>query len=194
MRNNKGDDGNFISEESDNNIFNRNDNAAVANSDVEIIDVNKWITEVAALKMFVTEQLYIIKQSVGSPKTSVCNFSSKNNIYIDSLHDQINYLREENKMKNSIIQSLLSHSPSENVNDKGDNSSPISKEAENDNFNNNLDNMFDKAVDDNFVDTKENHDRNHHDRIDNNRSTSSSNSKETVYSGYETIFIVWSRK
>ena len=194
MRNNKGDDGNFISEESDNNIFNRNDNAAVANSDVEIIDVNKWITEVAALKMFVTEQLYIIKQSVGSPKTSVCNCSSKNNIYIDSLHDQINYLREENEMKNSIIQSLLSHSPSENVNDKGDNSSPISKEAENDNFNNNLDNMFDKAVDDNFVDTKENHDRNHHDRIDNNRSTSSSNSKETVYSGYETIFIVWSRK
>ena len=194
MRNNKGDDGNFISEESDNNIFNRNDNAAVANSDVEIMDVNKWITEVAALKMFVTEQLYIIKQSVGSPKTSVCNCSFKNNIYIDSLHDQINYLREENEMKNSIIQSLLSHSPSENVNDKGDNSSPISKEAENDNFNNNLDNMFDKAVDDNFVDTKENHDRNHHDRIDNNRSTSSSNSKETVYSGYETIFIVWSRK
>ena len=48
MGNNKGDDGNFISEESDNNIFNRNDNAAVANSDVEIIDVNKWKTEVAA--------------------------------------------------------------------------------------------------------------------------------------------------
>ena len=88
----------------------------------------------AALKMFVTEQLYIIKQSVGSPKTSVCNCSSKNNIYIDSLHDQINYLREENKMKNSIIQSLLCHSPSKNVNDKGDNSSPISKKAENDNL------------------------------------------------------------
>ena len=174
-------DRNFISEESGNNIFNHSDNVAVANSDVEIIDVNKLKTEVVALKMFVTEQLYIIKQSVGSPKTSVCNCSSKNNIYIDSLHDQINYLREENKMKNSIIQSLLSHSPSENVNDKGDNSFPISKEVENDNFNNNLDNMFDKAVDDNFVDTKENHDRNHHDRIDNNRSTSSSNSKETVF-------------
>ena len=37
-----GDDSNFISEESDNNIFNRSDNAAVANSDVEIIDVNKF--------------------------------------------------------------------------------------------------------------------------------------------------------
>ena len=60
-------------------------------------------------------------------------------------------------MKNSIIQSLLCHSPSKNVNDKGDRSSPISEEEEeNDNLNNNLDILFDKAVDDNFVDTKEN--------------------------------------
>ena len=59
-------------------------------------------------------------------------------------------------MKNSIIQSLLCHSPSKNVNDKGDNSFRISKEVENDNLNNNLDNLFDKAVDDSFVDTKEN--------------------------------------
>ena len=149
-------DSNFISEESDNNIFNRNDNAAVANSDVDIIDANKLKTEKAALKMFVTEQLYIIKQSVGSPRTSVCNCSSENYIYIYSLHDQINYLREENKTKNSNIQSLLCHSPSKNVNDKGDNSSPISEDAQNDNLNNNLDNLFDKAVDDSFVDTKEN--------------------------------------
>ena len=65
-------------------------------------------------------------------------------------------MREENKIKNSIIQSLLCHSPSKNVNDKGDNSFRISKEVENDNLNNNLDNLFDKAVDDSFVDTKEN--------------------------------------
>ena len=63
--------------------------------------------------MFVIEQIYIIKQSVGSSKISVCNCSSKNNIYIDSLCDQINYLREENKMKNSIIQSLLAIVPPE---------------------------------------------------------------------------------
>ena len=62
-------DRNFISEESGNNIFNHSDNVAVANSDVEIIDVNKLKTEVMVLKMFVTEQLYFIKQSVGSPKT-----------------------------------------------------------------------------------------------------------------------------
>ena len=50
------------------------------------------------------------------------------------------------RMKNSIIQFLLSHSPSRNVNEKGVNSSPISKEAENDNLNNNLDNLFDKPL------------------------------------------------
>ena len=54
--------------------------------------------------------------------------------------------------------------------------------------------MFDKAVDNNFVDTKENHDRNHHDRIDNNRSTSSSNSKETVFILGMRQFLRWSRK
>ena len=156
MANSVGDDSNFIREESDNNLFNCSDNVAVANSDVQIIDVNKLKTEVVALKMFVTEQLFIIKQSVDSPKTSVCNCSSKNNIYMDSLHDQVNYLREENKMKNSIIQSLLCHSLSKNVDDKGDNSSPISEEAENDNSNNNLHYLFDKAVDDSFFDTKEN--------------------------------------
>ena len=155
MAKSMGDDSSFIREKSDNNTFNSRDNAAVANSDVETNDINKLKTEVVALKMLVTEQLYIIKQSVGSPKTSVCNCSSKNNIYIDSLHDQINYLREENKMKNSIIQSLLCHSPSKNVNDKRDNSSPISKKAENDNLNNNLDNLSDIAAD-NFAETKEN--------------------------------------
>ena len=158
MANSMVDESSFINEESDNNIFNRSDNTAVANSDVEINNVNKLKTEIMALKIIVTEQLYIKKQAVGSPKTSMCNCSSKNNIYIDSLHDQINYLREENKLKNSSIQSLLCHSPSTNVynyNDKGDNSSPISEKAENDNLNNNLDNLFDKVVDDNYVDTKE---------------------------------------
>ena len=130
------DDSSFINEESVNNIFNcsdntfnRIDNTAFANSDVEINDVNKLKAEVMASKMLITEQLYIIKQSVGSPKTFIFNCSSKNNIFIDSLHNQINCLREKNEMKNYVIQSLLCHSPSKNVHDfnnKGDNSSPIS--------------------------------------------------------------------
>ena len=80
MANSMGDDSSFISEKSDNNIFNCTDNVAVACRDVENSGVNKLETEVMVLKIFVTEQLYIIKQSVGSPKTSVCNRSSKYNI------------------------------------------------------------------------------------------------------------------
>ena len=57
-----GDDSSFTNEESDNNISDCTDNTAVANSDVKISDVNKLKTEVMALKMFVTEQLYLIKQ------------------------------------------------------------------------------------------------------------------------------------
>ena len=59
--------------------------------------------------------------------------------------DYLSVSYDYDRMKNSIIQSLLSHSPSRNVNDKGVNSSPISKEAENDNLNN-LDNLFDKPL------------------------------------------------
>ena len=59
-------------------------------------------------------------------------------------------------MKNSVIQPLICHSPSKNANDKGDNSSPISEKRENGSLNNNLDNLLDKVVDYNFVDTKEN--------------------------------------
>ena len=55
MANRMGDDSNFISEESGNNSFNHSDNATVANSDVEIIDLNKLKTEAAVLKMFATE-------------------------------------------------------------------------------------------------------------------------------------------
>ena len=157
MANSMVDDSSFINKESDNNVFNRSNNKAVTNSDVEINDVYKFNTEVMTLKILVTEQLYTMKQSVGSPKTSVCKCSSKDNIYIDSLHDIINYLKEENKMKNSIIQSLLWHGPSKNVydyNDKGDNSSSISEKTENDNSNNNLDNLFVKAAEDNFDDIK----------------------------------------
>ena len=100
-----GDNSSFINEESNNKFCDCSDDTVVTNSDVN--DVTKLKPELLALKMFVTDQLYILKQSVGCPKTSECNFSSKESIYINSLHDQINYLKEENKIKNSIIQSLL---------------------------------------------------------------------------------------
>ena len=158
MANSMGDDSSLKIEESYNNIFDRSNNATVANCDVELNNINKLKTEVMALKMFVTEQLYIIKRSVGSPDASERNCSSKNNIYIDSLHDQIHYLKEENKLKNSIMLSLLCYSLSKNFNDnndKGDNSSPISEKAENDILNKNHDNLFDKVINDNFLESKE---------------------------------------
>ena len=56
-----------------------------------------------ALKMFVTDQLYLLKRSVGNPKTPEFNCNSKSDIHIKSLIEQIHYLKEENKMKNSFI-------------------------------------------------------------------------------------------
>ena len=56
-----------------------------------------------ALKMFITDQLHLLKQSIGYPKTPECNCNSKNDSYIKSLIEQIHYLKEENKMKNSFI-------------------------------------------------------------------------------------------
>ena len=153
-----GDNSSFINEESDNKFSDCSDDTVVTNSDIN--DVTKLKTELMALKMFVTDQLYILKQSVGCPTTSECNFSSKESIYINSLHDQINYLKEENKIKNSIIQSLLCHSPSKNINDKNDqaeNNLPISEIAEKDNFTNDPDNLSDKDVEgDTHVDNVDN--------------------------------------
>ena len=71
----------------------------------------------------------------------ISKFSYMRPVFPDYLSVSYDY----DRMKNSIIQALLSHSPSRNVNDKGVNSSPISKEAENDNLNN-LDNLFDKPL------------------------------------------------
>ena len=50
MENSMEDDCSFINEEYDNNIFDRSDNTAVANSDVEINNINKLKTERIPLK------------------------------------------------------------------------------------------------------------------------------------------------
>lgn len=60
--------------------------------------------------MFLTEQPYLLKESVGSTKTHECNTSS--DIYMKSLIDYIEYPKEEEKIKTSIIQSLVSQNPS----------------------------------------------------------------------------------
>ena len=60
--------------------------------------------------MFITEQLYLLKKSVGSPK--IGEYDTNNDLYIKSLNEQILLLKEENKAKNHIIQSLMQQYPS----------------------------------------------------------------------------------
>ena len=79
----------------------------VTNSDADINDLGKLKTEVMAFKMFITGQLYLLKQSAVNQQIPECNCNSKSNSYIKSLIEQIHYLKVENKMKNSFTQSLL---------------------------------------------------------------------------------------
>ena len=50
-----------------------------------------------ALKMFITDQLHLLKQSIGYPKTPECNCNSKSDSYIKSLIEQIHYLKQKVK-------------------------------------------------------------------------------------------------
>ena len=58
-------------------------------------DLNKLKTEVLALKIFVTEQLYLFEQSVGGIKTP--KYNTTIDFCIKYLIEQIDYLKEENK-------------------------------------------------------------------------------------------------
>ena len=61
-------------------------------------------TELAARKSFVVEQFFLIKKSIKEIKDP--NHEAANSTYVVMLMEQIDYLKEENKVKNSIIQSL----------------------------------------------------------------------------------------
>ena len=121
MASNMADEGILNYQEQNDDIFGCSDNTIIDNSDSEN-DLTKLKTELLALKMFVSEQIYLLKQSIDTPNTNGDN-------YIKSLEEQICYLKEENKIKNSIIQSLVHQniynsisSPNKN-NDKSENSS-----------------------------------------------------------------------
>ena len=97
---------NVISEDGhENSSFDRSDNTIVENCDADIADLKIVKAELSALKMFVVEQIYLVKQQLGIPKNAECE--QNNEILITSLNEQINYLKEENKIKTSIIQSLI---------------------------------------------------------------------------------------
>ena len=62
-------------------------------------------TKINALKSFVLEQVFVIKKTLQDIQ-ELPNNKETSNGYIKSLTDQINFLKEENKTKNTIIQSL----------------------------------------------------------------------------------------
>ena len=101
---------NIDNKESDN-AFEGSDDIVITNTDVNINDLYKLKTKVMALKMFITDQLYLLKQSIGNPKTPDCNCNSKcssnsnsnnnsnSNCNIASLIEQTHYVKQEHKMK-----------------------------------------------------------------------------------------------
>ena len=97
-------------EEFVNSLDSSSNSTIAANSDAEMSDLDKLRAEFLAFKMFVTEQFYLLKQSLGIPKQPP-HTSSSSEVYINYLKEEIQYLKEENKTKNSIIQSLLQHRP-----------------------------------------------------------------------------------
>ena len=61
-------------------------------------------TELTALKSFVLEQLFLIKKSIEEIEDP--NHEAANLTCVAMFTEQIEYLKKENKVKNSIIQSL----------------------------------------------------------------------------------------
>ena len=93
-------------------------------------EITKLRTELIALKSFVVEQLSFIKQSVNDPSEVKKNSQQEN--YVSRLLEDINYLKQENKTKSSIIQ-LLIQSGNTNNYDSDNSYSKSSNNDENDN-------------------------------------------------------------
>ena len=105
-----GDENTLISDDQIENTFDSSNDTIIDNSDPDLNELSILKAEVHALKLFITEQLYLLKKSVGSPK--IGEYDTSNDLYIKSLNEQILLLKEENKAKNHIIQSLMQQYPS----------------------------------------------------------------------------------
>ena len=101
-------------------------------------------TELTALKSFVLEQFFLIKKLIQEIKDP--NHEVANSTYVAILLEQIEYLKEENKGKNSIIQSLtnqyniFSSTTTYNSNNNNDNNSNTNNNDHNNNNENNNNN------------------------------------------------------
>ena len=61
----------------ENSSFDRSDNTTVENCDADITNLKIVKAELSALKMFVTEQIYLVKQQLGIPKNAECEQTMK---------------------------------------------------------------------------------------------------------------------
>ena len=95
MASNMTDKGILNYQEQNDDISDCSGNTIIVNSDSEK-DLTKLKTELLALKTFVSEQIHLLKQSVGNPNTNSDN-------YIKSLEEQICYLKEEKKKINNPV-------------------------------------------------------------------------------------------
>lgn len=84
--------------------FSNSSNSTIVDRLDDHEEITKLKTELVALKSFVIEQLHFIKQSIREPKEHQKNIQQ--DAYISSLLEQVDYLKDENKTKNSIIKSL----------------------------------------------------------------------------------------
>ena len=67
--------------------------------------IKEQVTKINALKSFVLEQVFAIKKTLQDMQ-ELPNNKETNNGYVTSLTDQINFLKEDSKTKNAIIQVL----------------------------------------------------------------------------------------
>ena len=99
-------------------------------------------TELTALKSFVLEQLFLIKNSIEEIKDP--NHEAANLTCVAMFTEQIEYLKKENKVKNSIIQSLtrkynniFNSTATYNSNNNNNNNNNNNSNANNNDNNNN---------------------------------------------------------
>ena len=146
-------------------------------------------TELTALKSFALEQFFLIKkliQEIKDPKHEVANST-----YVTMFMEHIEYLKEENKVKNFIIRSLtnqcnnLNSTTTYNSNNNNDNNSNTATNNNNDenNNNNNNNNSNNNSNNNNNNNNSENNRSNKNSYNNKNNVTSplpSQNSKEIV--------------
>ena len=145
-------------------------------------------TELTALKSFVMEQFFLIKQSI--QETKYPNHEAANSIYVIMLMEQIEYLKEENKVKNSIIQSLTSQynnifnsTATYNSNDNNNiNNNNLYRSNNNLPNTSNNNNINDSSNDSNniFSSIKSVYDNNNSNNNNNNNEINSSNKNSTI--------------